>query len=90
MTLTAAFNHLTFDFFRPKMIFDATAKKSEIDYEAHSPYAILGVRRNATDTDIKRAWRKLMMANHPDLGGDINKTLAINAAYKEICKRRGI
>lgn len=29
-------------------------------------YAALGVRPEATDADIKRAWRRLMSQNHPD------------------------
>ena len=89
MTLAAALNNFGHFFhFRPTLVIDAT-KPAQIDYESNSPYAILGVRRNATMTEIKRAWRKCMMANHPDLGGDIEKTMAINAAYKLICKRHG-
>ena len=83
MTLTAAFNH--FNFFRHE-----TAAPRTPHYHASNPYLVLGIRHNSPDTDIKRAWRKLMMANHPDLGGDAVKTQAINAAYREICKRRGI
>ena len=84
MTLTAAFNH--FNFFRPHV---AIAKPLVIDYQSNSPYMVLGVRHNSPDSEIKRAWRKLMMSNHPDLG-DVNKTMVINEAYRQICKRRGI
>ena len=82
-------NQFTFDFFRHSVVIDNT-KPVHKDYEINSPYKLLGVKRNAPDGEIKRAWRKLMMANHPDLGGDIDKTMAINAAYKDICKRRGV
>jgi curved DNA-binding protein len=45
-------------------------------------YSTLGVNRNATETDIKQAYRKLAMANHPDrTGGDDTKFKQINEAY---------
>ena len=60
------------------------------------PYSILGVARDATDEDIKNAYRSLARKYHPDNYDDDNplKDLAkekmqeINAAYDEIQRMR--
>ena len=44
-------------------------------------YAALGVARNATQDEIKRAFRKLASQHHPDKGGDTRKFQEIQAAY---------
>jgi curved DNA-binding protein len=44
-------------------------------------YQTLGVARNATDDEIKKAFRKLAMKHHPDRGGDEKKFKEINEAY---------
>jgi DnaJ-class molecular chaperone len=53
---------------------------------AEDPYKVLGVARNASEDDIRRAYRKLAKENHPDLN-PANKVAAeerlkvINAAF---------
>ena len=64
-------------------------------------YQLLGVEHSASHADVKRAYRKLMSAHHPDklvskgLPEDMmklatEKTQAIQAAYDLISKSRGI
>jgi DnaJ-class molecular chaperone len=46
-----------------------------------NPYQTLGVDRDATTDQIKRAYRKLASQHHPDKGGDKAKFQTIQAAY---------
>lgn len=45
-------------------------------------YEILGVARNASREDIKKAFRKLAHKHHPDKGGSADKFKEINEAYQ--------
>lgn len=45
-------------------------------------YTLLGVDKNAGESEIKKAYRKLAMKNHPDKGGDPEKFKEITAAYE--------
>lgn len=44
-------------------------------------YSTLGVPRNATPEQIKKAYRKLAMEHHPDRGGDSSTFQNISVAY---------
>jgi len=66
----------------------------------NDPYAVLGLKPDVTDQEVKEMWRKLTRENHPDvlmakgmppeLVENANKTMAaINAAYEQIKKMRG-
>jgi curved DNA-binding protein len=46
-----------------------------------NPYQTLGVNRDATPDEIKRAYRKLASQHHPDKGGDKARFQEIQSAY---------
>jgi len=46
-----------------------------------NPYQTLGVNRDATPDEIKRAYRKLASKHHPDRGGDTKIFQEIQTAY---------
>ncbi len=45
-------------------------------------YKVLGIPRNATKEDVKRAYRRLAHQFHPDKGGNETKFKEINEAYQ--------
>jgi DnaJ family protein A protein 2 len=51
-----------------------------VDNQAY--YDVLGVSKGATDTEIKKAFRKQAMKHHPDRGGDEHKFKELNEAYE--------
>ena len=64
-----------------------------------SAYAVLGISPSATDDEVKSAYRRMAMKNHPDkvatLGPDVQKAAEekfrqIQQAYETIKKQRGL
>merc|ERR1712217_656157 len=53
-----------------------------------SAYAILGVSSDATDAEIKKAYRLIAMQCHPDKGGDKEEFQELNNAYERIMDKR--
>lgn len=51
---------------------------------AASHYDTLGVARDASQEEIKRAYRKLAMKHHPDRGGDAERFQELQAAYETL------
>lgn len=51
-------------------------RSKKVDY-----YKILGVPKTATETEIKKAFRKESLKHHPDKGGDEEKFKMCNEAY---------
>lgn len=47
-------------------------------------YSILGVSKNASQDEIKKAYKKQSMKHHPDRGGDEAKFKQINEAYQTL------
>lgn len=64
-----------------------------------SNYRILEITPDATDDEVKKAYRKMAVKHHPDkvatLGEDVQKAAeekfkAVSQAYEAICRERGI
>jgi hypothetical protein len=55
------------------------------------PYRTLGLARGASLEEVKRAYRRLVKAHHPDAAGSagIARFLAIQAAYEQLVEGRG-
>jgi len=49
-----------------------------------SPYEVLGVPASASDEELRRAYRKLLRETHPDVGGDPQRFIAVQAAWERI------
>lgn len=47
-------------------------------------YSILGIPKNASDQDIRKAYKKMSMQHHPDRGGDEEQFKKINEAYSTL------
>jgi len=47
-------------------------------------YKTLGVNRNASQDEIKKAFKKQAMKHHPDKGGDANTFQQVNEAYETL------
>ena len=78
---------------------DSSSIKNMFVKSTHSAYTILGVTSDATNEEIKKAYRKLAVKYHPDkvsyLGEEFRNTAEekfqkINEAYELIKKERGI
>lgn len=50
------------------------------DVDTEKMYDILGVKKDASGPDIKKAFRKQAMKHHPDKGGDADKFKEVNKA----------
>ena len=78
---------------------DFTSIRAMFVKDINSAYDILEITPNATDHEVKKAYRRLAIQYHPDkvahLGDDIKKSAtgkfqALNAAYEQIKKQRGM
>ena len=54
------------------------------------PYKILGVSKDASKGEIKKAYRKLAVKHHPDMGGDEEKFKQLSEAYSLLSSEQKI
>ena len=47
-------------------------------------YAILGLSKESTEEEIKKAYRKQVLSAHPDKGGDLERMKELNDAYDKL------
>lgn len=78
---------------------DIESVKAMFVRDTQSAYKILEIRPDATDEDVKKAYRKMALKYHPDrvahLGEDVQKAAnakfqELNAAYESVKKERGM
>merc|ERR1719161_722293 len=62
--------------------FPGGRRRSQKDVDTTKFYKLLEVDKNASDSDIKKAYRKLAIKHHPDKGGDPEKFKEITRAYE--------
>jgi len=63
-------------------------KRSLLQGSADTAYELLGVKKDATDAEINKAYRNLCLRYHPDKKGDPVKFLAVQRAYHAIKEMR--
>ena len=77
---------------------DFQSIKAMFVQQVDSAYKILGIDSNATDDEVKKAYREMAKKYHPDkvayLGEDVRKSAEqklqeVNEAYEKIKKQRG-
>lgn len=63
-----------------------TYKVSQFDYEAANfdPFEILGIPPTASKSDIRKAYHRLSILQHPDKGGDEKAFVKLTKAYKAL------
>lgn len=57
-------------------------EQQESEVENSELYEVLGVPKDASQDEIRKAFKKLAVKHHPDRGGDADKFKEINAAHE--------
>jgi len=63
---------------------DDFKSKREYREEENENYSVLGLKRSASDEDIKQAFRTKALETHPDKGGDPNEFRKVREAYENL------
>jgi len=63
---------------------DDFKSKREYQEEENENYSVLGLKRSASDEDIKQAFRTKALETHPDKGGDPNEFRKVREAYENL------
>jgi hypothetical protein len=67
------------------------------DFDPNDPYAVLGIKKGASMTELSAAYRKQMLAHHPDVQHGrseaekqraVERTKLINEAYRQLRQSR--
>ena len=61
---------------------DDFKSQSEYKEEVNDNYSVLGLKRSASDEDIKQAFRTKARETHPDKGGDPEQFRKVREAYE--------
>ncbi|XP_018652708.1 DNAj-related [Schistosoma mansoni] len=56
----------------------------EPDNSGFDPFLVLGLDKDASPKDIRSAYKKLSLLNHPDKGGDPKRFIQISKAYNAL------
>lgn len=56
---------------------------------SYDPFQVLGIAVDATDDEIKKAYKERAKACHPDKGGSDEEMAKINIAYEIISRLKG-
>lgn len=64
-------------------------RRAETGYTGSDPFKDLGISKNASPEEIRKAYLKRAQAAHPDQGGSNEAMAKVNAAYKEALRQVG-
>lgn len=54
------------------------------------PYTVLGLPRGASNTEVRRAYRRLAQESHPDTNGPsgVDRFISVKRAYEAISREK--